>query len=95
LNAYVVFFLDEILEPARLAEYRRLAVPTIAPAGGEFIVHSDKFDVLEGAAPKGVFMLRFPTMAAARSWYQSPAYRQALQHRVAAARCRTVLVEGS
>jgi uncharacterized protein (DUF1330 family) len=51
--------------------------------------------VLEGPAAEGVAILRFPDMAAARAWYDSPAYRQAREHRQLGADYRMLLVEGS
>ena len=53
-----------------------------------------KVEVLEGAAPDGVVVLRFPSMEQARAWYDSPEYQEAAKLRVAAADWRVVLVEG-
>jgi uncharacterized protein (DUF1330 family) len=41
-----------------------------------------------------VVVLRFPDMEAARKWYFSPEYQDAVKHRLGAAKFRTVLVEG-
>jgi uncharacterized protein (DUF1330 family) len=50
--------------------------------------------MLEGEPPQAVLMLEFPSMSDARAWYDSPRYQEALQHRLAGARCRALLVEG-
>jgi uncharacterized protein (DUF1330 family) len=39
-------------------------------------------------------VLTFPSMEAARGWYDSPEYQAILPLRLAAARCRSVFVEG-
>jgi len=51
-------------------------------------------DALEGAAPEAVVVLKFPTMAAAKAWYESPAYQAALAHRQKGADWRAFIVEG-
>ena len=45
-------------------------------------------------AADGVVLLQFPTMEAAKAWYYSPAYQEALVHRLRASDSRVVLVEG-
>ena len=40
-------------------------------------------------------MIEFPTTAAARAWYDSPAYKAAAEHRFKGAIFRVVLVEGA
>lgn len=51
-------------------------------------------DGLEGAAPDGVVMMKFPTMEAAQAWYNSPAYQASLPYRKKAADYRAFIVEG-
>lgn len=51
-------------------------------------------EALEGAAPEAVVVLKFPTMEAAKAWYHSPAYQEALQHRQCGADWRAFIVEG-
>jgi uncharacterized protein (DUF1330 family) len=53
-----------------------------------------KMEVLEGQAPDGIVMLQFPSVVAARAWYQSPDYQAAIPHRQKAADYRAVIVEG-
>lgn len=52
------------------------------------------FEVLEGSAMEGAVILRFPDMAAARAWYQSPAYQEARKHRFQGADYRVFIVDG-
>jgi uncharacterized protein (DUF1330 family) len=46
--------------------------------GGRFLVHGDEFDLKEGEWPGAVVIIEFPGMAAARAWYDSPAYQEIL-----------------
>ena len=53
-----------------------------------------KHRVLEGAEVQGVVILEFPTVADAEAYYDSPAYREAREHRFKAADYRVLIVEG-
>jgi uncharacterized protein (DUF1330 family) len=94
MSAYVIIYVEAVTDPAALAEYRRIALPTLEASKGRFLVRNGRFEALEGAAPQSVLMLEFPTMEDARAWYCSPRYQEALQHRLAGARCSIVLVQG-
>jgi uncharacterized protein (DUF1330 family) len=95
MPAYVIVFLESVNDPAELAEYRRIGAPSLAAAGGRFVVRGAPFDLLEGEAPTAVFVLEFPDMETARAWHSSPVYQEALTHRRRGARCRAVLVPGA
>lgn len=43
---------------------------------------------------EGVVIVRFPSFAEAKAWYDSPAYRTARKHRLKGADYRAILVEG-
>ena len=51
-------------------------------------------EVLEGAPVEAVVITEFPTMEAAKAWYDSPAYSEARVHRHKGAEYRCLLVEG-
>ncbi len=53
-----------------------------------------KFEVLEGPAIEGAVILEFPTVAAAKTYYNSPAYQDAVKHRFLGADYRVFIVEG-
>ena len=50
--------------------------------------------MLEGTPIEGAVVAEFPTMEAARAWYQSPAYQEAVRHRHKAGDYRVFLIEG-
>ncbi|MGY4925793.1 DUF1330 domain-containing protein [Streptomyces sp. 900105755] len=52
-------------------------------------------ETLEGAPFDGVLIHRFPSVADARAWHESPAYQAALPHRQAGANYRVFIVEGA
>jgi uncharacterized protein (DUF1330 family) len=94
MSTYAIVYLESITDPSRLTEYRRIGVPTLQESGAKVLVRNGKFEVKEGPMPQGVVMLEFPSMEAANTWYHSPKYQEALQHRFAGAVCRVVFVEG-
>lgn len=94
MSAYLIVLLESVTDPAEVAEYRRIGLPTLEAAQAKFLVRNGKFEMLEGPAPQGVLLLEFPTMEQARAWYGSPQYQEALRHRFAGARCRALFVEG-
>lgn len=94
MSAYVVGQLD-IKDPAAYQEYLDGFMSTFERHGGELLATSSQVtDVLEGQwAPRTVIM-RFPTPAAARSWYDDPEYRQLAKVRHRTAETNLVMVEG-
>ncbi len=53
-----------------------------------------KLEALEGEAPDGVVMLEFPTVEDAKTWYFSPGYQAAAEHRKKGAHYRVFMLEG-
>ena len=86
----------QVTDAAAYEPYRPLAAASIARFGGRFIVRGGKADLLEGApAPERIVVIEFPNADAARRWYFSEEYQQALKIRQAASRGRLILVEGA
>lgn len=51
-------------------------------------------ETLEGDPADGVVLIAFPTMEEAKAWYDSPAYQEALPHRLKGADYRVILAQG-
>jgi uncharacterized protein (DUF1330 family) len=69
-------------DPARMVEYRRLAQIAVEHYGGRYLVRGAPYETLEGSwQPQRLVVLEFPSMAAARSFYDSPEYRAAREAR--------------
>ena len=85
-----------ITDPAAYQAHVPRALATIARFGGRVIAGGGKIDLLEGdPMPERVFIIEFPSAAAARRWYQSDDHQQALQVRLSASRGRVFLIEGN
>lgn len=93
-KAYVLVDI-EVTDPVAYAKYQSLSGPAAAAYGGRFVVRGGATEVLEGdRVPNRVVVIEFPDMATARTWYDSPEYREARAARADCARGQLVLVEG-
>jgi uncharacterized protein (DUF1330 family) len=94
MAAYVIYNAD-VTDPEQYELYKAHAAPLIAAHGGTYIVRGGDVDVLEGATPRGrTVVLEFPTMEAARGWYDSDGYRAARALRENAATASAYIVDG-
>jgi uncharacterized protein (DUF1330 family) len=85
----------EVTDNARYDQYKPLAEAAIARHGGRYLVRGGETVVLEGSwVPKRVVVLEFPTLEAARKFYDSPEYRKARDTRAGAANMNMVAVAG-
>jgi uncharacterized protein (DUF1330 family) len=65
-------------DPDRMVEYRRLAQIAVEHYGGRYLVRGAPYETLEGSwQPQRLVVLEFPSMDAARTFYDSPEYRAA------------------
>jgi uncharacterized protein (DUF1330 family) len=96
MAAFMIFFRDgEVVDPEAMAAYQLMNRDTPAAHYGlEPLVVYGQMETLEGEAPDGVVVLKFPRVEDAKAWYYSPGYQAALAHRMRAAHYRVVLVEG-
>ena len=92
--AYAVFIRDRLRDPEPLQAYRDAVAATFEGHQVAHRVNHGAFEVLEGATMESVVILEFPSMEAARAWYESPAYQDARRFRHLAADYRAFIVEG-
>ena len=96
MPTYVVGDL-RITDPAAYQAHVPRALATIARFGGRVIAGGDgRVDLLEGdPMPESLFIIEFPTADAARQWYKSEDYQEALKARLSASHGRVLLIEGT
>ena len=87
----------QITDPASYQAHIPRALATIARFGGRVIAGGgSRVDLLEGnPSPEWIFIIEFPTADAARRWYQSDDYQEALKVRQSASHGRVFLIEGT
>ena len=94
MPAYAIFIRDSTRDPKELETYSRVAPATLAGHPVTPRVAYGRHEVLEGPPIEGAVVLEFPTFEAARAWYDSPAYREAREHRFKSASYRAFIVQG-
>ncbi len=94
MAAYLILTREKTIDPAEMATYQSKVGPTFDGHEFKILVRYGAHEDLEGSATEGTVILEFPTMDAAKAWYDGPAYRQVRQHRFAGATYHGILVEG-
>ncbi|MBP2542462.1 DUF1330 domain-containing protein [Agrobacterium tumefaciens] len=94
MTAYAVFIQDRTRNAAELQTYTEMLRPLLAGSGGTLLAAHGPQDILEGAAPEGVVMVSFPTMEAARTFYDSSDYQAAVRHRFLGGDYRSFIIGG-
>lgn len=85
----------EVTDPAGFEQYRQKVTPLIAQFGGRYIVRGGELDRKEGNLPlKRLVVLEFPSLDAARRFYDSPEYAPLIKIRQASTKSDLVLVDG-
>jgi uncharacterized protein (DUF1330 family) len=94
MPAYVIAEVS-VTNSAGYEAYRPLAGASVAQYGGRFVVRGGKTELLEGSPdPARIVVIEFADLAAAKRWYHSPEYQEALKIRLANSTGRVLLVEG-
>jgi len=91
--AYVIAIRNHTKDPAEMAAYRTAAQDVPRGVARPLAMYGD-YKVLEGPHVEGVVLLEFPTMAEAKAFYETPAYRKATDHRLKGADYQFIIVQG-
>jgi uncharacterized protein (DUF1330 family) len=94
MATYMVFTRESTKNAAELETYSEKVGPTLAGHPVTVLAAYGRHEVVEGPDVEGVVILEFPSFAAAKAWYDSPAYRAVREHRFRGAEYRAVIVEG-
>ena len=94
MSAYAIFIREKLRDPEVIEQYNEKAGPSLGGHPAKVLAAYGAIDTPEGAPAEGVVLLEFPTMAAAKSWYDGPAYREARRLRFQAADYRVFFFEG-
>jgi uncharacterized protein (DUF1330 family) len=78
MSAYWISVYQEIVDEAKLAAYSELARPALEEAGGTFVARGLPEQTYESGEPTRTTVIRFDSVAAARTAHDSPAYQAAL-----------------
>jgi uncharacterized protein (DUF1330 family) len=84
-----------VTNPEQYAEYRKWSSAAFEAHNAEVCVRGGQVEVMEGDwHPERVVVVKFPSLDAAKAFYNSPEYGKARAAREGAAIMRLVIVEG-
>lgn len=92
--AYAFAYLRDVDLNEEVVDYIQRIEATMAPYDGRFIVHGGRLVPAEGEWDGDVVVIAFPSLGAARAWYDSPAYQEILPLRTQNSRSVAAIVEG-
>jgi uncharacterized protein (DUF1330 family) len=94
VSAYLIFQRDKTLDEHELTIYSKNVPPTLTGHEVKLLALYGAYEDLEGAPTEGTVILEFPSIEAAKAWYDGPMYRKVREHRFKGAEYRVTLVEG-
>jgi uncharacterized protein (DUF1330 family) len=94
MSVYFVMIREETIDAEALAQYGPKASAAAQGHPLKPLAVYGAMDHLEGNVFEGAVIIAFPDMAAARAWYDSPAYQAAVKHRHAGSRSKAFFIEG-
>ena len=94
MSGYIIAHV-QVTNPTQYEEYKKWSTLAMKAHNAEVCVRGGQVQLLEGDwAPERVVILKFPTFAAAKAFYETPEYLQAREARAGAAIMRMIAVEG-
>jgi uncharacterized protein (DUF1330 family) len=94
-KGYLIAEID-VQDAGQYAKYTAQTPAAVAKHGGKFVVRGGVWDAVEGRSPQGrVVVIEFPSLDAARTFYQSDDYQPLIPIRQSASTGRVFLVEGA
>jgi uncharacterized protein (DUF1330 family) len=94
LSAYLVFIRERTLDATELEIYWNNIRATFVGHQVKVLASYGAHQDLEGPETEGTVIAEFPSMEAAKNWYDSPAYKKVRIHRQKGAVYRGILVQG-
>ena len=93
MSAYIIFMRERTRDPSEFETYSKKAPAAMVGHAVTPLAIYGRQEVLEGLEVEGVAILEFPSFDEAKAWYDSPAYREAREHRFRGADYRAIIVE--
>ncbi len=77
MSVYAIVQVD-VKNADEYAKYAALAGPAVEKYNGEFLARGGEVEVMEGTTRARCVIIRFADMSAAKTFYHSPEYQEAL-----------------
>jgi uncharacterized protein (DUF1330 family) len=95
MTAYAIGRLTRINMGPGIVEYLERIDDTLAPFQGRFLIHGETPERKEGDWQATLIVIGFPSIEAARAWYDSPAYQAIIPLRADNSEGEIILVDGT
>jgi uncharacterized protein (DUF1330 family) len=94
-SAYILVDVD-IHNPEIYESYKQQVVPIVTAFGGEYIARGGALDVLQDElwSPTRIVLMKFPSMAKAKAFMDSPEYAPVKQIRMENSAGTLVIIDG-
>ena len=93
MPALIIFTCERLRDAAEMETYSGKAGGSLDGHEGKPLSYYGAHETLEGAPIDGAVVIQFPSMDAAKAWYNSPAYLEARKHRLLGADYRVFITE--
>ena len=94
MSAYAIGLLEDLQFGPDIVSYLERIDASLAPFGGQFLVHGTRPQVKEGVFEGDCVVIGFPSMAQAQAWYASAPYAELIPLRTRHSRSTVFLLEG-
>jgi uncharacterized protein (DUF1330 family) len=94
MPAYFIFIRESTTDQAELDIYSAKVGEQVGTVDVRILAAYGPQQTFEGPESEGVVIAEFPSIEAARQWYEGPDYQEVVQHRWKGAVYRAILVEG-
>jgi len=78
-KGYWIAFYRSVSDPARLAEYAKLATPAIEAGGGRFVARGMPAKTFDSGIMQRCVLIEYESVERAIQTFESPAYQAALK----------------
>lgn len=95
MSAFFLYDMDEVIDEAKMAEYREKVFANVEQFGGKYRIVGGEQHPLEGDWKLSFpVMIEFSDKRSALNWYNSPEYSILKKLRLEAARGKGILIDG-
>ncbi len=94
MSASFIFTREKTVDQAEMDLYSSQVQATLASHDLKILAAYGPHEDVEGPANEGTIIVEFPSMEAAKAWYDSPDYVRVREHRFKGANYRALLVQG-
>ena len=95
MSAYMIFTREKTLDQGELDLYSKGVRTTLDAHDAKILAAYGRHEDLEGDPTEGTVILEFPSIEAAKAWYDGPEYREVREHRFKGSTYRVILIEGA